>query len=590
MSFDLDDDQSTAVAIDAPAILVTASAGSGKTEIVARRVERLLSETATPTARVLAVSYTVKAAEELRTRFDGRLGEAARRVDTETLHGFAHNVIRKYGTWIGLPQEVGVVTRQEDRVELLDRWLRSEGRDLSEQELREVLSQLDWASARRQQGAPFHKEWNAALAESGVLDFSAMLERATELLSTPNVHRQLGRLYAHVIVDEAQNLTEAQLELLQVLCGGPPLPATPLMLVGDAKQSIVEFSGADPELLNRFKQEYGATSIHLTRNYRSAEAIVRLGDRVAVELGSSVSPADVVYPAAGWIGTNESSDENSEGRAVAGWIENLLEEGLPIEAIAPGEERSLAAEQIAVLGRSAASLRATEAALGLVGVDVATAVRLEDWVTSRPGQVVAELLGWRSAPSDAGGWELCRLLGADLHTVLDVTSIAQLLARHEDCEPLAALLGAATPADFTGLLADISLEGPDWDADRREIARAWERFVLRTDVADRTWSGFRAFITRMQRGSDATPGVRLLTVHKAQGREYRAVAVVGLNQGQFPDFRAKSEKEHRAEVRAFYVAVTRPARALLLSRARQRDSRSGPWATQASEFLNFLET
>lgn len=589
MSFDLDDDQSMAVAIDAQAILVTASAGSGKTEIVARRVERLLSETATPTARVLAVSYTVKAAEELRARFDRRLGDAARRVDTETLHGFAHDLIRKYGTWIGLPQEVGVVTRQEDRLELLDRWLRSEGRDLPEQELRDVLAQLDWASARRQPDARFQKEWSAALAESGVLDFAAMLERATDLLSTPNVHRQLGRLYAHVIVDEAQNLTQAQYELLQVLCGGPPEPVTPLMLVGDDKQSIVEFSGADPELLHRFSADYHATSIHLNRNYRSAEAIVRLGDRVAAELGSSASSSDVVYPAPGWIGTNESPDERAEGQAVAGWIESLLEQGLPGEAVAPGEDGSLVAEQIAVLGRSAASLRATEAALGMVEVEVATAVRLEDWVTSRPGQVAAELLGWRSAPSDAGGWELCRLLDADLDTVLDATTIAHLLAQYEDCEPLQVLLGAGTPADFTALLADIAIEGPNWDADRREIVRAWERFVLRTDVADRTWSGFRAFIARMQRGSDATPGVRLLTVHKAQGREYRAVAVVGLNEGQFPDFRAKSEKEHRSEVRAFYVAVTRPARALLLSRARQRDTRSGPWATEASEFLDFLE-
>lgn len=589
MSFELDDEQAQAVVADAPAVLVTASAGSGKTEIVARRVERLLSETATPTARILAVSYTVKAAEELRARFDLRLGEAARRVDTETLHGFAHELIRKYGTWIGLPQEVGVISRQEDRLVLLDRWLRAEGRDLSDEELATVLADLDTGRARREPTVRFLAEWEAALAESGVLDYPAMLERAIELLSMPNVHRQLGRLYAYVIVDEAQNLTPAQYELLQVLCGGPPGPATPLMLVGDDKQSIVEFSGADPELLNRFRSEYGATSIHLTRNYRSAEAIVQLGDRVAAQLGSSVSTSDVVYPAPGWIGTSVSRNERFEGREVAAWIADLLELGLPPESLAPGEDRAVTAEQLAVLGRSAASLRGTEEALRELEIDVATAVRLEDWVTSRPGQVVAELLAWRSAPSEAAGWELCRLLEADLDTHLDDESIGSLLQSHEDCQPLHGLLDAPTPAAFIGLLADTAIDGPNWEADRREIVASWEQFARRTDAVDRSWSGFRAFITRMQRGSDAAPGVRLLTVHKAQGREYRAVAVVGLNDGQFPDFRAKTEKQHRAELRAFYVAVTRPARALLLSRALERDTRAGPWTTQPSGFLEFLQ-
>ncbi len=589
MQFELDGEQAQAVTVDTPAVLVTASAGSGKTEIVARRVERLLVETATPTARILAVSYTVKAAEELRARFDTRLGEAARRVDTDTLHGFAHELIRKYGTWIGLPQEVGVISRQEDRLELLDRWLRAEGRDLADAELASVLTDLDTGRARRDPGVRFHDEWEAALTESGVLDYPAMLERAIELLSMPNVHRQLGRLYAYVIVDEAQNLTPAQYELLQVLCGHPPELATPLMLVGDDKQSIVEFSGADPELLSRFRTDYGATSIHLTRNYRSAQAIVRLGDRVAARLGSSVSPSDVVYPAPGWIGTTVSSNERSEGREVAAWISDLLEGGLPPDSLAPGESGEVAAEQLAVLGRSAASLRGTEQAVSELEIEVATAVRLEDWVTSRPGQVVAELLAWRSAPSEAAGWELCRLLEADLETHLDDESIASLLDGHSDCQQLSDLLEADTPAEFIGVLAETAIDGPNWEADRQEIIGSWERFARRTDAVDRSWSGFRAFITRMQRGSDAAPGVRLLTVHKAQGREYRAVAVVGLNEGQFPDFRANTENQHRAEVRAFYVAVTRPARALLLSRSLERDTRAGPWTTNPSEFLDLLE-
>jgi len=91
--------------------VVTASAGSGKTEVVARRVERILADAMFGTVRVLALSYAVKAAEELSQRFDRRLGDAGRGVDTETLHGFAHELLRKHGTWIGLPAEPEVLTR-----------------------------------------------------------------------------------------------------------------------------------------------------------------------------------------------------------------------------------------------------------------------------------------------------------------------------------------------------------------------------------------------------------------------------------------------------------------------------------------------
>ena len=86
---------------DSP-MLVLASAGSGKTEVVAQRVERLLEES-TANYRILALSYTRRAASELRTRFSNRVADADRRIHTDTLHGFAHTLILQYGTWIGLP-------------------------------------------------------------------------------------------------------------------------------------------------------------------------------------------------------------------------------------------------------------------------------------------------------------------------------------------------------------------------------------------------------------------------------------------------------------------------------------------------------
>ncbi len=108
MAPELSPEQLQAVNAVGSAIVVTASAGSGKTEVVARRVERLLDESPNEPFRVLALSYTVKAADELRDRLAHRLGDA-RRVDTDTIHAFAHNIIRQHGTWAALPPEPELV-------------------------------------------------------------------------------------------------------------------------------------------------------------------------------------------------------------------------------------------------------------------------------------------------------------------------------------------------------------------------------------------------------------------------------------------------------------------------------------------------
>ena len=106
----LSDDQLRAVQSDSSAVVVVAGAGSGKTEVLAHRVERLLMASQDEGYRILAVSYTVKAADELRDRLAARLGDAHRRVDADTIHGFAHGLLRQHGTRIGLPIEPEVIT------------------------------------------------------------------------------------------------------------------------------------------------------------------------------------------------------------------------------------------------------------------------------------------------------------------------------------------------------------------------------------------------------------------------------------------------------------------------------------------------
>lgn len=593
-------DQAAAVSCDDDAIVVVASAGSGKTEVAARRVERLLTESQGESFRVLALSYTLKAADELGQRFRERLGELHRRVDTNTVHGFAHSLLRQHGTRIGLPVEPEVLVRDEDRAELLARWLHAEGRAIPN-DLVAAFNQLDLARAR-ELGAPLLGEWEAALSSSGALDYASMLVRATELLGLQSAQRQLARLYAHVIVDEAQNLTAAQYTLLTALIGAPAREGGHLaaMVIGDDKQSIVSFAGADPLLISRFATEYGATRFHLRQNFRSASGIVALADRVAEQLGHGRdAEAELVhYAAPGLIEFREAPDEDSEAKLIAEWALQLLDHGLPERALAPGEGSTVRSDDIAVLGRSAASLRATKAALEAAGHAPATSSSPEDWLSTMAGKVIFEMVAlFSSSDHQSTHWQLSRLLVTDEDNVRTPDALADALESSSDptVQMLAGLCSLNGPHDFMAALAEVDL--PDdasddwlaaWDADSRQLIDAWKSFVSQTDAAGQTWGNFRLHVSRMQRGDDLDPGVRLITIHKAQGREYRAVAIVGLNDGQLPDFRATSADEQLAELRTFYVAITRPTRVLLLTRPMSRQTRYGARASDPSPFLAYL--
>ena len=598
-SYELSTNQELAVNCTDRAIVVVASAGSGKTEVAASRVERLLTESVKDSFRVLALSYTHKAAQELEGRFRDRLGDMHARADTDTIHGFAHALLRQHGTKIGLPVEPEVLTRNEDRAELLARWLVEERRDVPK-DLATVFSDLDLARARLED-APYRDEWSAALLSAGAIDYQSMLERATELLALRSARRQLSRLYAHVIVDEAQNLTRSQYELITALVGppSPDEPHVPILLVGDDKQSIVSFAGADPGLIGRFESEYDATRYELTQNFRSAELIVSLADRVARDLDQTADPdpKTLEYAAKGQVLFQSASDESREGDVVADWVVGLLDNGLPAEALAAGEPERILPEEIAVLGRSAASLRGTQNALEARGQSPAFASSPEDWLTTVAAKVAFEMVALFSASShQSTHWQLARLIVADEESVRSRESLAQTLEESEDpsLSILAGLCRHAEPNDFFNELAE--LEPPSdapvewlvaWEADRSQLVDAWKQFQLRSDAAARTWGNFRLHVSRVQRGDDLDRGVRLLTVHKAQGREYRAVAVVGLNDGQLPDFRAETPEEVLAELRTFYVAVSRPARSLLLTRAESRTTRYGSRNSDPSPFLKY---
>jgi superfamily I DNA/RNA helicase len=209
-----------------------------------------------------------------------------------------------------------------------------------------------------------------------------------------------------------------------------------------------------------------------------------------------------------------------------------------------------------------------------------------------------ELIALQSAADHRSThWQLVRLLHVDESDVADASRLHEALRNSDDegLERIASLCHASNPAALIASLSDIEMP-PDadlslvagWEDDCRLLTDAWRSFAAQAQAAEQTWANFRLHISRTQQGYTGGAGVRLMTIHKAQGREFRVVVIIGLNEGQLPDFRARAEDEQLAELRAFYVAVTRASRALMVTRACSRETRYGLRATQRSPYWSFL--
>ena len=586
-NFCLTTKQEQAVASRARALTVVSGPGTGKTEVVARRIERILYQSPLEEFRVLALSYTVQVADGLEDRLAGRLGDLHRLVDAHTFYDFALRVVQHHGTLVGLPLVPKILSRDEDRCELLAAWLDRGGYRHPADPV-ETFRRLDLDRAHGKETR--HIEiWRRVLAEAGALDYQAMLERATEVLSLRGASRIYRGIYRHVVVDEAQNLTRSQYRLLTSLIGPPVGTHLPATLVGDERQSIVDFAGADDTLISAFEHRYSAERIELDTNFRSTQRINQITRRVASGLSIPSDTSRAHYEACGELQIAEFDSEADEGIGVASWIERQLDCGLPKEAVLPDEPTSVAPEQIAVLGRSATALIPTRDALDKLGIVHVSASTADAWVTSLPAQTVLGFIRFKNAPDHLSTRRhLARLCGKNPYEEWD--DVSELFRQSPDpCLAELARIGTvSTPQELVSELHQLDIRDPDWLDDIQQISDSLTSFVDQVPVGLRSFPQFKNHIDRCQRGNPLDPGVRLLTVHKSHGHEFKSVAVVACNEGQFPDFRANTPEDREAERRTFYVAVSKPSRSLLVTRARKRRTRNGTCHTNPSPFLDWV--
>lgn len=618
----LTDEQEHVVGLREGSFLVLAPPGTGKTEVIAQRIVRLLADSPSGSFRALALTFNNRAAAAMRRRVRERLQKDTWRATVETYHSFYLDILRHYGHLIGIPPEVTVYDTVDSQIHALRQGLMDEGFVLTEEELdrQEAERVLDDISRMRRSlitpaasptratglGMSLREAYDAyegALRRNGAADFDGMLTRTYELLTEhPEVADHYRRMYRYILIDEAQDTSTVQFEILRTICGETHRN---VFMVADPDQLINRWMGADRKNLDRFVTEFGATTFHLSTNFRCADRIVRTANRL-LTLDAKTPPIVASGRAAGVVLAESYADERAEAEAVVDWITSLRNEGLPREWLAEVEEAQVLPGQLAILARSRLHLREILAVLdtrhvpyvfraGDVGPFDSTIYRvtldgLRVLANPRDLALRRTLLGLVSDEVDETGADL-EIVTAHLPDFLKAVAERDNMGAHELITCLAS--GSDIVSTMTKLTEALPAEAVESDlaellrADRQLLASRWVAYKNSTESRNLSWSGVVMSILEEPRADP--DGVRVSTVHAAKGLEFRAVALVGMNDGSFPDFRSTDDPDDLAsERRLAYVAATRASRALLVTRPRARMTRYGQRAQTPSRFLDEL--
>ena len=355
---DLNEEQSRVVAHRDGHLLVTAGPGTGKTHTLVRRAAALAAELKPP-CKILLVTFTNKAAGELRSRLEAQSGALVQMMQIGTFHSFAAFLLRRHAHLRGLSADFSLTDPQE--IEALAKDFPGRDPSVSASALVQRLSRFKAALDSRPQD-DLAASFSLFLRHRGCLDFDDLLREALWLLQeNPDIRRQTAELFPYVCVDEYQDINPVQEALLESLA----LEGVVFTVIGDPDQSIYGFRGSGPEYFERFSSRFAPCKVlRLGINYRCARHIVESSLSV---ISAGTRSAYAAHPVAfsgcnGEISVFEAANAHEEARYIARSIAKLVGSG-GLSFTSAGESGGYAFADIAVLYRLNAQARIIEEAL-----------------------------------------------------------------------------------------------------------------------------------------------------------------------------------------------------------------------------------
>lgn len=624
----LNPEQREAVIHPGGPLLIFAGAGSGKTRVITHRIARLLQE-GTPAYRILAVTFTNKAAREMRERIESLVGEMGKQMWIGTFHSLCARILRIDGKHIGIDSNF-VIYDDGDQLSLIREVFKAKNIDDKSIQPRAVLNEISSAKeklktpedyARGATGfferiaADVYKQYNALLTKANALDFDDILFYANRLFEQrKDVLEKYQERFLHVLVDEYQDVNFAQYNIVHLVAERH----RNIMVVGDDDQSIYAWRGADVSLILRFGSDYpDAKIIKLERNYRStktilaaANAIIKQNrDRADKELWTD-------NPQGASITLTQSGTEQDEGMMVADRIlkevrtsdrsfgdyavlyrtnaqSRVLEEAfltMRIPHILVGGQRfyerkevkdMLAYLRLTLNPRDDVSLRRSINTPSR-GIGDKAVEKIAEWAVGHDTTLLAAAMDQEVQGSLAK--KTASALRAFVSHIVDAQEIAE---RGPVTPVLKHLLNASGYQD--ALKAENSQEALSRLENLQELISVTVEYDSTAD--EPSLGGFLESVSLVAdvdalagNGGDA---VTLMTLHSAKGLEFPVVFLTGLEEGVFPHSRSLgSDSELAEERRLCYVGMTRARQELHLLHSHRRSMFGTPNFNRRSRFLD----
>ena len=636
---DLNEAQRRAVQVPGGALLILAGPGSGKTRVIAHRIAYVVRERDVPPWRVLAVTFTNKAANEMRERVEQLLGSDAFDVSMGTFHSFCARVLRRDGEAIGVPRDYAIYD-SDDQLAVVREAMRALDIDPKRHAPRTVLSAISRAKSERHDAAAtlagagsyfeeivgrVFERYQRTLRDCAALDFDDLLGETLRLLEDhPEVRERYGQRYEHVLIDEFQDTNLIQYRLAGLLAG----VHGNITAVGDPDQSIYSWRAADLRNLLHFERDFpDAQVILLEQNYRSTGRILRsahalitrAADRRERSLWTDNPDGDPVV-------VQELYDSDEEGHFVALEVSRLMRE----------DARAYA--DFAVMYRTNAQSRAIEEACIQQGIRY----RIVGGTRFYDRREVRDLLAYlRLIRNHADAMAFRRIVNVPTRGIGDRT-LEHLQAAAEQLElPLLAVAarvarGDADPAlpqlrggirlalgEFVALIDRLTSASEHEPVaallDSVLAETGYRHYLQRNDEqhAEVRWENvqeLRAVTTQYEDldptaslasfleevalvadvddpNAEVPDAVTLTTLHAAKGLEYPVVFMPGMEEGLLPHFRSLDDPaQMEEERRVCYVGMTRARERLYLTQARRRFQQGSYRPAIASRFLSDIPT
>ena len=613
--------QNEAVSWQDGAALILAGPGAGKTRVLTTRIARMLDASRDKKFKILALTFTTKAAKEMRDRVEALVPELIDRADIMTFHSFCAQVLQQHGSHIGIKSNFGIYDQEADRKALLVDALRRaklagepvevRHADLLKttiDKLRQGLVTPERTAARftnatfGEHVARVYKIYETALKAENALDFDGLILEASRLVyKTPVVADRLRRIYPYWMIDEFQDTTPAQYRFLGYLADGKQ---SNVVAVGDDDQIIYQWAGASYQQIVAFRKDYSPTLIELIENHRCPAEVVAAANRLVRHNAQRTADKQLTRAAKAQrgtvIGERVFVDDAAECSGIASEIAGLGE-------TAWGE--------VAILGRYKWQLDAMLAELRRQGVKAT--------ILQRRDRFLSPYLNWLQAavdqvtrPSDK---RMFRLLVVTAERIAPTGIDADLLRGEAEALGLSAAehwagkmrsSGVIAAAELGHIVEDLARARVHW----RPVVRRAVEFLkqaatvdgrLSDDVVEdlAAWDSCLRDV-RGQKGDEPSlediihglalrskepprqgGTVTLMTIHGAKGLEFDRVYVVGLAESVLPSWHSQQAGDQSPEMeeerRNCFVAITRTKDVLVLSHAERYRGR----ACAASRFL-----